>query len=114
MTYIQRSPSPHKKVKNMIKQKAKILADAEAYTGVSRSVIMGRSRKNDVVMIRDAVCVAMKRVLGLTDEGIARSVGRERSFISYAHRRHEKRIAKVEGYKGLYNHLINKAHQDVA
>jgi len=98
----------------MIKQKARIIAEAEAYTGVNRSVIMGRSRKNDIVMIRDAVCIAMKRVLGLTDEGIARSVGRERSSISYAQRRHEKRIAKVEGYKRLYDHLITKARQEVA
>jgi len=98
----------------MIKQKAQIIAEAEAYTGVNRSIIMGRSQKNDIVIIRDAVCIAMKRVLGLTDEGIARSAGRERSFVCYARRRHEKRMANVEGYKRLYNHLINKAKQEVA
>jgi len=98
----------------MIKQKTQILAEAEAYTGVDRRIIMGRSRTNDIVMIRDAVCVVMKQALGLTDGSIAKAIGRDRSSISHAQRRHEKRIVEVDAYKILYNHLLTKAQKGVA
>ena len=98
----------------MIKQKTQILAEAEAYTGVPRRVIMGRSRTNDPVMIRDAVCVAMKQALGLTDGSIAKAIGRDRSSISHAQRRHRKRVVEVDAYRMLYNHLLTKAQKGVA
>jgi len=91
----------------MIKQKTQILEEAEAYTGVSRRVIVGRSRKNDIVMIRDAVSVVMKQTLGLTDGSIAKAIGRDRSSISHAQRRHKKRIVEVDAYRQLFNHLLN-------
>lgn len=97
----------------MIKQKTQILAEAEDYTGVPRRVIMGRSRTNDVVMIRDAVCVVLKQSLGLTDGSIAKSVGRDRSSISHAQRRHRKRVVESNAYRLLFEHLLAKSQKGV-
>ena len=97
----------------MIKYKDKILKEAERFTGIDSEIIIGKSRKNDVLIIRDAVCIALKQGYGLTDGSIAQSIGRDRSTVSYAQRRHEKRLNDVPIYKALYEHLLSEAQKGV-
>lgn len=93
----------------MIKLKNEIIQEAVAYTGVDEKIIRSKSRKLDNVMIRDAICVAMKELHGFTDESIARSIGRDRSSVSHIQRRHAKRLEKVPAYRVLFDHLINSS-----
>ena len=92
----------------MIKIKNEIIREAVAYTGVDEKIIRGKSRKYDNVLIRDAICVAMK-LQGLTDESIARSIGRDRSSVSHIQRRHANRLEKVPAYRSLFKHLIESS-----
>jgi len=95
----------------MIKQKTQILAEAEAYTGVDRRIITGRSRKRDNVMIRDAISAAMKQSCGMSDQSIANAIGRERSAVGYAQKRHAKRLESSTAYKALFEHLLKQAQK---
>lgn len=97
----------------MIKQKREILKAASEFTGLSDKMITGRSRQSDILMTRDAVCVVLKKVYGLTDASIATSIGRDRSTVSYAARRHAKRYNKVMAYRQLFNHLLAVAEGEV-
>lgn len=95
----------------MITIKQKIIEEAADYTGVSQKIITGRSRKRDNVMIRDAISVALKKVCGMSDESIARSIGRDRSSVGYAQKRHARRIESSVAYRLLFEHLQDKAEK---
>lgn len=95
----------------MITIKNKIIQEAAAYTGVSSKIITGRSRKRDNVMIRDAISVAIKEAYGMSDQSIANAIGRERSSVGYAQKRHAKRLESSTAYKVLFEHLLKQAQK---
>ena len=95
----------------MITIKNKIIQEAAQYTGVSHKIITGRSRKRDNVMIRDAISAAMKQSCGMSDQSIANAIGRERSAVGYAQKRHAKRLESSTAYKALFEHLLKQAQK---
>lgn len=86
-----------------------IIDAASRVTSLPANVITGKRRTRELVLIRDAVAALSKEHLFRSDDAIAKTLGRERSTVCYANKRHRDRIQNNPFYKKLYEAIEQKA-----
>lgn len=91
--------------------KEQMLVNAYRITGIHPSAITSKSRKSDLVLIRDAIAVAIKVCYRLSNESIAETFGRDRTYVNHALRRHSARMEESKAYKSLYFNLYKEAQK---
>ena len=91
-----------------------ILRAASRVTDTSVNLIIGASRTTQLVLIRDACAALSKQHLGQTDRAISKTLGRERSSISHAIGRHNKRMVDNTYYQTLVKLIKDESGISIA